>query len=184
MRPIYALTAAIDVKDHYTYQHSQNVAVYAARLARAIGLDPEHVEIIRQAGLLHDIGKIGIPESILGKEGRLTNEEYIIMKQHPESSVAMIKYLPSLDYVVPAAFSHHERWDGKGYPRGLAGEDIPMGARCLCLADSFDAMTTARSYKTAMSVSAALDEIRRNLGTQFDPKIGLAFIKMIEEEEA
>ena len=183
-RTIYALTAAIDVKDHYTYQHSQNVAVYAARLARAIGLDPEHVEIIRQAGLLHDIGKIGIPESILGKEGKLTNEEYIIMKQHPESSVAMIKYLPSLDYVVPAAFSHHERWDGKGYPRGLAGEDIPMGARCLCLADSFDAMTTARSYKTAMSVSAALDEIRRNLGTQFDPKIGLAFIKMIEEEEA
>ncbi len=182
-RTIYALTAAIDVKDHYTYQHSQNVAVYAARLARAIGLDPEHVEIIRQAGLLHDIGKIGIPESILGKEGSLSNEEYAIMKQHPEASVAMIKYLPSLDYVVPAAFSHHERWDGKGYPRGLSGEDIPMGARCLCLADSFDAMTTARSYKTAMSVSAALDEIRRNLGTQFDPKIGLAFIKMIEEED-
>lgn len=181
-RTIYALTAAIDVKDHYTYQHSQNVAAYASRLARAIGLDPEHVEIIRQAGLLHDIGKIGIPESILGKEGRLTAEEYAIMKQHPEASVAMIKYLPSLDYVVPAAFSHHERWDGKGYPRGIAGEDIPVGARCLCLADSFDAMTTSRSYKSAMSIPDALDEIRRNLGTQFDPKIGMAFIKMIEEE--
>ncbi len=181
-RTIYALTAAIDVKDHYTYQHSQNVAAYASRLARAIGLDPEHVEIIRQAGLLHDIGKIGIPESILGKEGMLTDEEYAIMKQHPEASVAMIKYLPSLDYVVPTAFSHHERWDGKGYPRGLAGEDIPVGARCLCIADSFDAMTTSRSYKPAMKTKDALDEIRRNLGTQFDPKIGLAFIKMIEEE--
>jgi putative nucleotidyltransferase with HDIG domain len=182
-RTIYALTAAIDMKDHYTYQHSQNVAVYASRLAHAIGLDPEHVEIVRQAGLLHDIGKISIPESILSKQGELTEEEFAIMRQHPEASVAMIKFLPSLDYVVPTAFSHHERWDGKGYPRGIAGEDIPVGARCLAIADAYDAMTTSRSYKPAMDPRDALDEIRRNLGTQFDPKIGMTFIKMIEEED-
>ena len=177
---IFALTAAVDVKDHYTYQHSQNVSLYAAQLAESIGLDPEHVEIIRQAGLLHDVGKIGIPESILGKRGKLTDEEYAIMRQHPEDSVAMLKYLPSLDYVVPAVFSHHERWDGRGYPRGISGESIPITARCLCIADSFDAMTTERSYKPALSVGDALDEIRRNLGTQFDPKIGLQFVKLFE----
>ncbi|MHC1786940.1 MAG: HD domain-containing phosphohydrolase [Christensenellales bacterium] len=177
---IYALTAAIDVKDHYTYQHSQNVSIYAAQLAESIGLDPEHVEIIRQAGLLHDVGKIGIPESILGKQGKLTNEEFAIMRNHAEASVTMLKYLPSLDYVVPAVLSHHERWDGKGYPLGLVGDNSPTAARCLSIADSFDAMTTARSYKPALSVGEALDEIRRNLGTQFDPKIGLEFVKLVE----
>ena len=177
---IYALTAAIDVKDHYTYQHSQNVSLYAAQLAESIGLDPEHVEIIRQAGLLHDVGKIGIPESILSKQGKLTDEEYVIMRQHAQASVTMLKYLPSLDYVVPAVLSHHERWDGKGYPRGLVGESTPITGRCLCIADSFDAMTTKRSYKSALSVSDALDEIRRNLGTQFDPKIGVEFVKLVE----
>ena len=102
------------------------------------------------------------------------------MRQHAEASVTMLKYLPSLDYVVPAVLSHHERWDGKGYPRGLVGESTPITGRCLCIADSFDAMTTERSYQPALSVSDALDEIRRNLGTQFDPKIGLEFIKLVE----
>jgi len=178
---IYALTAAIDAKDHYTFRHSENVSKYASQLGEEIGLDKEHVEIIRQAGLLHDIGKIGIPESILVKDGPLTPEERKIMEQHVEGSIAMIKYLPSLDYVTPAAIGHHERWDGKGYPRGLKGEDIPIAARCLGIADAFDAMTTARSYKPALSVEEALDEIRRNLGTQFDPKIGLVFVKAVEE---
>ena len=177
---IYALTAAIDAKDHYTFKHSENVSSYAAQLADAIGLDQEHVEIIRQAGLLHDIGKIGIPENILSKEGPLTAEERSIMQQHVEGSIAMIKYLPSLDYVTPEAIGHHERWDGKGYPRGLAGEEIPIGARCLGIADAFDAMTTKRSYKSALQVQEALDEIKRNLGTQFDPKIGLVFIQSVE----
>lgn len=177
---IYALTAAIDAKDHYTFNHSNNVAEYAAALAAAIPLDAEHVEIIRQAGLLHDIGKIGIPEAILSKKDALTDEEYEIMKQHVEGSIAMIRYLPSLDYVIPSAIGHHERWDGKGYPRGIAGEAIPIGARCLCIADSFDAMVTRRSYKSAMSVGDALQEIRRNLGTQFDPQLGQLFIQLVE----
>ena len=177
---IYALTAAIDAKDHYTFQHSQNVADYASALAAAIPLDADHIEIVRQAGLLHDIGKIGIPEAILSKNGRLTPEEYEIMKQHVEGSIAMIKYLPSLDYVIPSAIGHHERWDGKGYPRGLVGEQNPVAARCLCIADSFDAMTSKRSYRDAMSVKDALEEIRRNLGTQFDPELGALFIQLVE----
>jgi putative nucleotidyltransferase with HDIG domain len=178
---IYALTAAIDAKDHYTFNHSIHVSEYAAALAAAIPLDEEHVEIIRQAGLLHDIGKIGIPEAILSKTSRLTPEEYTAVKQHVEGSIAMIRYLPSLDYVIPSAIGHHERWDGKGYPRGIAGEAIPIGARCLCIADSFDAMISRRSYKDAMSVDAALGEIRRNLGTQFDPELGQLFIRLVEE---
>ena len=177
---IYALTAAIDAKDHYTFSHSNNVAEYASTLAEALGLDAEHVEIIRQAGLLHDIGKIGTPEAILSKKDRLTREEYEIMKQHVEASISMIKYLPSLDYVVPSVLGHHERWDGGGYPRGLSGKAIPVGARCLCLADSFDAMISKRSYKEAMSVEQAVQEIRRNLGTQFDPEIGQLFVSLVE----
>ena len=177
---IYALTAAIDAKDHYTFSHSNHVAEYAAALAEALQLDEEHVEIIRQAGLLHDIGKIGTPEAILTKTSRLTREEYEIVKQHVEASISMIRYLPSLDYVIPSVLGHHERWDGKGYPRGIAGESIPIGARCLCLADSFDAMISRRSYKEAMSVQQALEEIRRNLGTQFDPELGRVFIDLVE----
>ncbi|MPN62866.1 Cyclic di-GMP phosphodiesterase [bioreactor metagenome] len=130
---------------------------------------------------MHDIGKIGIPDGILSKKDALTDEEYEIMKQHVEGSIAMIRYLPSLDYVIPSAIGHHERWDGKGYPRGIAGEAIPIGARCLCIADSFDAMVTRRSYKSAMSVADALQEIRRNLGTQFDPQLGQLFIRLVEE---
>ncbi len=140
----------------------------------------EHIEIIRQAGLLHDIGKIGTPEAILSKTTRLTQEEYEIMKQHVEASISMIKYLPSLDYVIPSVLGHHERWDGGGYPRGLSGNAIPIGARCLCLADSFDAMISKRSYKEAMSVEEAIGEIRRNQGTQFDPELAVLFIQLIE----
>ncbi|MCI6639980.1 MAG: diguanylate cyclase [Pygmaiobacter massiliensis] len=178
---VYALTAAIDAKDHYTFNHSQNVSEYAAALAAAIPLDSEHVEIVRQAGLLHDIGKIGIPESILSKTSRLTDDEMEIMRSHPEGAIAMIRHLPSMNYVIPSVIGHHERWDGHGYPRQLAGEMIPVGARCLCLADSFDAMTSRRSYKEALSVEQALAEIRRNLGTQFDPQLGLLFIRLVEE---
>lgn len=177
---IYALTAAIDAKDHYTFSHSNHVAQYASVLAEALGLDAEHIEIIRQAGLLHDIGKIGTPEAILSKTTRLTQEEYEIMKQHVEASISMIKYLPSLDYVIPSVLGHHERWDGGGYPRGLSGNAIPIGARCLCLADSFDAMISKRSYKEAMSVEEAIGEIRRNQGTQFDPELAVLFIQLIE----
>lgn len=180
---IYALTAAIDVKDHYTFNHSQKVAEYATTLAAAISLNDEHVEIIREAALLHDIGKIGIPESILNKQGKLTDDEYTTMKKHVENSIAMIRHLPSLDYVIPAVLGHHERWDGKGYPRGIAGEDIPISARCLAIADAFDAMTTERSYKKALSIDFARNEINNQAGRQFDPTLAGVFVRLIEDNQ-
>lgn len=178
---IFALTAAINAKDHYTFAHSTNVSEYAALLAQHVGLDSEHVEIIRQAGLLHDIGKIGISENILSKNSRLSDDEYEVMKSHVESAIAIIRYLPSLDYVIPVAIGHHEHWDGKGYPRSLRGEEIPIGARCLCIVDSFDAMVSRRPYREPMPVEDALREIERNLGRQFDPKIGALFVKLVRD---
>ena len=180
---IFALIAAIDAKDHYTAQHSKNVARYAAILAAANGMSDDQIRMIFAAGLLHDIGKISIPESILGKEGKLSDEEFETMKGHVNCSIEMIRHLPSMDYLVPVAVGHHERWDGKGYPRGTAGEDIPVSARCLAIADSFDAMTTDRPYRKGMSVEYAAKEIAKGAGTQFDPKLADLFVKLIDENE-
>ena len=180
---ISALTAAIDVKDHYTFHHSANVAQYATILARALGLNAEHVELIREAALLHDIGKIGIPEDILNKSGKLTEEEYAIVQKHVENSISIIRHLPSLDYVIPAVLGHHERWDGKGYPRGLKCDENPVAARCICIADTFDAMTTKRSYRDPLPLDVAVEEIRRGANTQFDPKLAMLFIQLIEDKE-
>ncbi|NBK96934.1 MAG: diguanylate cyclase [Erysipelotrichia bacterium] len=178
---IYALTAAIDAKDHYTFTHSSNVAYYATQLAYAYGFNEELLEIIKEAALLHDIGKIAVPEHILNKNGKLTKEEYQTMKSHVEASIGIIRHLPSLDYVIPAVLSHHERYDGKGYPRGIKGEDIPVMGRILCIADSFDAITSSRSYKDAYSLTYAIDELEQNKGTQFDPKLVDVFIQLIHE---
>ncbi|MCE5234597.1 MAG: HD domain-containing phosphohydrolase [Clostridiaceae bacterium] len=177
---IYALTAAIDTKDHYTFNHSLSVSHYAASLALSAGMDEETVEAVRQAGLLHDIGKIAIPDAILSKAGRLTDIEFAIMRKHVERSVEMIRHLPSLSYVTPLVLGHHERYDGRGYPRAIAGDSIPIGARCLAIADSFDAMISQRSYKKPMPLEDALEEIRLNLGKQFDPSLGRLFISLVE----
>ena len=178
---IYALTAAIDAKDSYTFIHSTNVSKYAVILAESLGMNANDIEIIRDAGLLHDIGKISIPEHILKKTSRLTDEEYAIMKTHVENSTKMIRYLPDMDYVIPAVVGHHERYDGKGYPRGLAGEEIPYMARILTIADCFDAMTAKRPYKQALSVEYAVNELEKNSGTQFDPVLAKKFIELIHE---
>ncbi|WP_458406888.1 diguanylate cyclase domain-containing protein [Anaerotignum sp.] len=177
---IYALTAAIDTKDHYTFNHSKNVAEYATKLAKAYGLNNESVSIIHEAALLHDIGKIGIPEHILNKPGRLEAEEYEVMKEHVENSIGIIRHLPSLDYVIPAVIGHHERWDGRGYPRRIAGEDIPLSARILCIADSFDAMVSRRSYKDAYDTERALSIVRNEAGRQFDPQLAELFVTLVE----
>lgn len=144
-------------------------------------MDKSHIEIIKEAGLLHDIGKIGIPETILTKTGRLTNEEFEVVKQHVEMSITIIKHLPSMNHVIPAVIGHHERWDGKGYPRGLKGENIPLAARCLAITDAFDAMTSNRPYRSSLSINAALNEIEKNMGTQFDPLIANIFIKLVRD---
>ena len=176
---ISALTAAIDAKDHYTYAHSKNVARYAATLAVAAGLNDDQVRTIYAAGLLHDIGKISIPENILNKTGKLEDGEYRVMKDHVNNSIEMIRHLPEMDYLIPAVLGHHERWDGKGYPRGIAGEEIPVSARCLAIADVFDAMTTDRPYRRGLPLEYALEEIRKGAGTQFDPSLAKTFIQLI-----
>lgn len=178
---IYALTAAIDAKDTYTFIHSMNVSKYAVILAEALEMSDTEIEIVRDAGLLHDIGKISIPEHILKKSSNLTDEEYSIMKTHVENSTKMIRYLPDMDYVIPAVVGHHERFDGTGYPRGLAGEEIPYMARILTIADCFDAMTAKRPYKQALPVAYAIDELEKNSGTQFDPVLVSKFISLIYE---
>ena len=177
---IYALTAAIDAKDHYTFSHSTNVAYYATALATTLGMNEDMVEIIRQAALLHDVGKIGIPEYILNKAERLTDEEYETIKGHVEASIDIIRHLPSLDYVIPAVIGHHERYDGKGYPRRIAGEDIPLTARILCVADSFDAMTSKRCYKKAFPLDVAREKLLQDAGKQFDPNLVVKFVECLD----
>jgi diguanylate cyclase (GGDEF)-like protein/putative nucleotidyltransferase with HDIG domain len=178
---IYALTAAIDAKDHYTFAHSQNVAKYAAAIARELGLDSVTQKIVHEAGLLHDVGKIGIPENILTKNARLTNDEYAIIQKHVDISINIVKHLPSMTHVIPAIVGHHERWDGRGYPRGISGERIPVEARCLAVADTFDAITSIRPYKTPLPTEYALQELERNKGAQFDPRVVDAFIRLVRE---
>lgn len=178
---IYALTAAIDTKDHYTFDHSNNVAYYACELGYAFGLNDDSVEILREAALLHDIGKIGIPEHILNKPGLLTDKEFETMKTHVQNSIGIIRHLPSLDYVIPAVIGHHENYDGTGYPRRIAGEDIPLHARILCVADSFDAMVSSRAYKDPYSVDYALEQLSTYSGTQFDPALAQLFIRLVKE---
>lgn len=174
---IFALTAAIDTKDHYTFNHSKNVAYYATRLAQLLNKNADFIEVIREAALLHDIGKIGIPENILNKPGRLTAEEYKVMQSHVESSIGIIRYLPSLNYVIPAVICHHERYDGKGYPRRIAGTGIPLSGRILCIADSFDAMVSRRSYKEPYPLEKAIAIIIEEKGAQFDPELADVFVE-------
>ncbi len=176
-----ALTSAIDAKDHYTATHVQNVSYYAVELAKALNLSAEEIEIIKEAGLLHDIGKIGIPEAILLKPDRLNEEEFRIMKTHVNQAVTILHHLSGMEYVLPGVLGHHERYDGKGYPRGLAGENIPLYARILNVVDSFDAMISTRPYKPQLTVAYALDQIEKGKGTQFDPELAGLFLKLIKD---
>lgn len=178
---IYALTAAIDAKDNFTFIHSMNVSKYAVMLAEALHMTDNDIEVVRVAGMLHDIGKISIPEHILKKTEGLTPEEYAIMKTHVENSIKMIRYLPNMDYVIPAVVAHHERYDGTGYPRGLKGTEIPLMGRILTIADCFDAMTARRPYKQECSIDYAAGELKKNSGTQFDPELVPVFLSLIED---
>ncbi len=177
---IYALAATIDAKDHYTYGHSNNVAILAAALAKEYNFGEKDIETVRSAGLLHDIGKVGIPESILSKVGFLDDDEMEIMRSHVVQSINIIKHIPNLLDTVPIIISHHERYDGHGYPRGIKGENIPILGRVICIADSFDAMTTDRPYRRGLTLEQAVYELKKNASKQFDPILVDIFINMIK----
>ncbi|MEM1423324.1 MAG: HD-GYP domain-containing protein [Planctomycetota bacterium] len=173
---IRALTNAIDAKDRYTCGHSERVAYMSAQLALASGMSPKDAERIRISGLVHDIGKIGVPESVLRKPGKLTDEEYDAIKLHPEIGHSILRDIPQLEDVLPGVLYHHERWDGRGYPYKLAGEKIPLMARVIGLADAFDAMSSSRTYRSAMPREKVLLEITNGAGTQFDPTLAKRFM--------
>lgn len=175
MGSLKAMTAAIDAKDRYTCGHSERVAMLGRQLAIAASLDPAQAERVHMCGLLHDVGKIGVPEAVLGKAGRLTDQEFALIKLHPEIGHRILKDIPMLEDLLPGVLHHHERWDGRGYPHGLAGPNIPLFARILALADTFDAMSSNRSYRSAMPRPMVLAEIAKHAGTQFDPELALAF---------
>ncbi len=173
-----ALTASIDAKDPYTCGHSQRVAHLSKQLAAAIGLDEHTVERMHIAGIVHDVGKIGVPESVLTKPGRLTDEEFLLIRKHPEIGHRILKDIPQLQDILPGVLYHHERWDGDGYPHGLVGENIPLIARIICLADSFDAMSSTRTYRARLSRDEVLAEISRCAGAQFDAQLAEVFITL------
>ncbi|MCL6476052.1 MAG: diguanylate cyclase [Firmicutes bacterium] len=174
-----AMVIAIDNKDHYTRRHSEEVSEYALWIAEELGLSEEQKHVLRLGGLLHDVGKIGIPDEVLMKPGLLTAEEYEAMKQHTVLGAVMLSALPGMEKIAPLARSHHERWDGNGYPDGLAGEEIPLLARILTVADAFSAMTTDRPYRKGMDRQSALAELQRQRGKQFDPVVVDAFVAAV-----
>ena len=171
----------IEAKDHYTKGHSERVAVYSREIAKKLGLSRQEQENIYYCAILHDVGKIGIPDSVLNKNGRLTEEEYGIMKTHTlvgGEIFRSFKYIPGIDSAVR---HHHEWFDGSGYPDKLVGEAIPLYARIICVADSFDAMTTNRVYRQAFPIEVVRSELEKRSGSQFDPRIASIMIKMIDE---
>jgi len=172
---VEALAAAVDAKDPYTRGHSRRVSDYGAAVAYALGWPPEDIARVRRAGLLHDVGKIGVPDAILTKAGPLTTEEFAVIKEHPVVGEMMLSAVPHLREVLPSVRHHHERWDGRGYPDGLAGAAIPPDAAVLMVVDAFDAMTSSRTYRHALPIREARRRLREGSGTQFDARIVAAF---------
>ncbi len=176
---IQGLARTIDKMDRYTAGHSDRVAYYAKILARHLGLGPDEIEIVRQAALLHDIGKVGCVLN-LNKAGKLTAEEYEIFKKHPGYGKDILDPIKFLHPLVPGVHLHHERWDGRGYPLKLKGDEIPVIARIISVADTYDAMTSNRSYRNALPHEVAVNEIERCAGSQFDPDVANPFLGVIE----
>ena len=183
-KTIKLIAAALDAKDPYTHGHSMRVTMYSMILAKKLNLDDTMLEEIETAGLLHDIGKIGIPQRILCKPGKLTDEEFEVMKSHPEQGEKMLKDIKKLTLISNWLRTHHEKWDGTGYPNGLKGEEIPLSGRIIALADTYDAMTSDRPYRKALSHEIAIEEIKRCAGTQFDPVLAQLFAENQEEIRA
>ena len=179
-----ALAQAIDAKDNYTSGHSTRVALYSRQIAKAAGLDAEQCKQVYFAALLHDVGKIGIRKSIINKNGRLTDEEYEHIKTHPVLGDQILSNIKQAPFLRIAARWHHERYDGKGYPDGLAGEEIPELARIIAVADAYDAMTSARSYRDPLPKEIVRQELQKGIGTQFDPQFARIMLNIMDEGQA
>jgi len=180
IQTVITLAQTIELRDPYTAGHAERVTEYALLLADELKLPAEARQQIEIGGPLHDIGKIGIRDSVLSKEGQLSEEEYEHMKSHTVKGAAILATVPDLNAVVPIVRNHHERWDGRGYPDRLAGEQIPLVSRIVAVADAFDAMTSNRPYRVRRSVDAALEQVRLGAGTQFDPDCSRAFLGLKE----
>lgn len=178
---VSAMRRVVDAKDIYTRGHSDRVSQYAAATAKQLGRDPHYCEQIRIAGLFHDVGKLSVPDEILLKTSRLTDQEYEVIKTHCRIGADILAHITQFHPILPAVLSHHERYDGKGYPDGLKGEEIPEMARIIAVADSFDAMTSDRQYRKSLGYRHAVEELERGKGTQFDPHIVDVFLESARE---
>jgi putative nucleotidyltransferase with HDIG domain len=176
-----ALGNALDLKDAETEGHSKRVTAFTIAISRAMELPQERIRVIARGAFLHDIGKMAIPDAILRKPGRLTPEEQSLMREHARLGYQMLRRIPFLQEASSIVYSHQERYDGSGYPRGLRGDQIPLGARIFAIADTFDAITSDRPYRAAQSMSSARREIQRHAGTQFDPEVVNVFLSISEQ---
>lgn len=181
MESMRALVAAVDARDSYTKTHSQTVAALSERIGRAMDLRGARLEALAAASLLHDVGKIGVPDAILTKPGSLTHAEFEIVKRHPQTAIDILRDMSSLAEVKPIILHHHERFDGRGYPFGLRGDAIPIGARIIAVADAIDTMLSPRTYKAAYSVDRARSELLAGSGSQFDPQVVGVALSTLDE---
>jgi putative two-component system response regulator len=179
---VESLADAIDAKDNYTNGHSGRVADYSKEIAARYGYDEKRQEKIFMMGLLHDVGKIGVPDEVINKPGRLTDEEFACIKKHPGIGGKILGNIKEMPELAAGAKWHHERYDGKGYPQGLAGDDIPEEARIIAVADAYDAMTSNRSYRGALPQDKVRDEIEKGKGSQFDPRFADIMLGMIDDD--
>lgn len=182
MQIVTALSGAIDAKDTYTNGHSTRVADYSREIARRLGLSEKEQDDIYMMGLLHDVGKIGVPDAIINKPAKLTDEEYSIIKQHPTMGAEILTNITEFPKLSTGARWHHERYDGKGYPDGIAGEEIPLEARIIAIADAYDAMSSRRSYRDVLPQLQIYSEVQKGKGTQFDPAFAEIMLSMIDED--
>ncbi len=180
---IKSLLSALRCKDDYTWGHSLRVAYYCVSVGKEMGFSPEEIYELEVSALFHDLGKIGVPDSVLKKPSRLTDEEFLEMKLHPSKSFTILQDFPIFQKMAINAKYHHERYDGRGYPEGLKGEDIPLYSRIILISDTFDAMTSTRPYRKGLPFEVAFAELREFSGSQFDPEIVEKFISCMTKEQ-
>jgi putative two-component system response regulator len=179
---IFSMARWVEIKDPYTEGHLRRIAGFSEQTARALGLSPEQARVVRYAGVLHDIGKIGVSETVLRKPGPLDAEEQRELRRHSEYGAAIVSPLRFAADVAPIILAHHEHWDGKGYPYGLRGEQIPLGARIISVVDAYDAMTSDRPYRPSLGTPEAVRRLRAGIGTQWDPGVIGTFLELLAQD--